>query len=53
MEEFGTDLENDPLADHEEINSFLTEQGRLKRLPDVYEHLARRRDEKEAELKKI
>ena len=53
MEGLGTDLANDPIADHEEINSFLTEQGQLKRLSDVYEHLVRRRDEKEAELKNL
>ena len=53
MEEFFADLANDPIADHEEINTFLTEQGQLKRLSDVYEHLVRRRDEKEAELKNL
>ena len=53
MEEFFADLANDPVADHEEINTFLTEQGQLKRLSDVYEHLVRRRDEKEAELKSL
>ena len=49
----GTDLVNDPIADNEEIHSFLTEQGQLKRLSDVYEHLVRRRDENEAELKNL
>ena len=53
MEGLGLDLANDPIADHEEINTFLTEQGQLKRLSDVYEHLVRRRDEKEAELKNL
>ena len=48
-----TDWEMDPIADHEEINSFLTDQGQLKILSDVYEHLVRRRDEKEAELKNL
>ena len=47
MEGLGTDLANDPFADNEEIRNFLTEQGQLKRLSDVYEHLVRRRDEKE------
>ena len=53
MEGLGVDLANDPVANHEEINTFLTEQGQLKRLSDVYEHLVRRRDEKEAELKNL
>ena len=53
MEGLGLDLANDPIADHEEISTFLTEQGQLKRLSDVYEHLVRRRDEKEAELKNL
>ena len=35
MEEFFADLANDPIANHEEINSFLTEQGQLRRLSDV------------------
>ena len=56
MEGLGTDLSNwemEYIADHEEINSFLTEQGQLKRLSDVYEHLVSKRDEKEAELKNL
>ena len=53
MEVLGVDLANDPIADHEEINTFLTEQGQLKRLYDVYEHLVKRRDEKEAELENL
>ena len=53
MDDFSNDLVNDPIADHEEINTFLTEQGQLKRLSDVYEHLVRRRDEKETELKNL
>ena len=53
MEGLGLDLANDPIADHEEISTFLTEQGQLKRLSDVYEHLVKRRDEKEAELKNL
>ena len=53
MEGLGTDLANDPIADNEEIHSFLTKQGQLKRLSDVYEHLVRRRDEQEAELKNL
>ena len=53
MEELSTELVNDPIADHEEINSFLTAQGQLKRLSDVYKHLVKRRDEKEAELKNL
>ena len=52
IKEFFAYLANDPVADHEEINTFLTEQGQLRRLSDVYEHLVRRRDGKEAELKK-
>ena len=52
-EELSTELANDPIADHEEIHSFLTAQGQLKRLSDVYEHLVKRRDEKEAELKNL
>ena len=46
MDEFFADLANDPVADHEEINTFLTEQGQLKRLSDVYEHLVKRRMKK-------
>ena len=53
MEGLGLDLANDPIADHEEISTFLTEQGQLKKLADVYKHLVRRRDEKEAELKNL
>ena len=53
MEGLGLDLANDPIADHEEISTFLNEQGQLKRLSDVYEHLVRRRDEKETELKNL
>ena len=53
MDDFSNDFVNDPIADHEEINTFLTEQGQLKRLSDVYEHLVRRRDEKETELKNL
>ena len=53
MEILSADLENDPKADHEEINTFLTAQGQLKRLSDVYEHLVKRRNEKEAELKNL
>ena len=53
IEDLGTDLENDPIAKHEEINTFLNEQGQLKRLANVYEHLVKRRDEKEAELKNL
>ena len=53
MEGLGVDLANVPIAKHEEINTFLTEQGQLKRLSDVYEHLVRRRDEKETELKNL
>ena len=53
MEDLGTDLANVPIAKHEEINTFLNEQGQLKRLSDVYEHLVKRRDEKEAELKNL
>ena len=53
MEVLGVDLANDPIADHEEINTFLTEQGQLKKLADVYKHLVKRRDEKEAELKNL
>ena len=53
MEGLGVDLANVPIADYEEINTFLTEQGQLKRLSDVYEHLVKRRDEKEAELKNL
>ena len=53
IEDLGTDLANVPIAKHEEINTFLTEQGQLKRLSDVYEHLVKRRDEKEAELKNL
>ena len=53
MEGLGVDLTNVPIAKHEEINTFLTEQGQLKRLSDVYEHLVSRRDEKEAELKNL
>ena len=53
MEGLGVDLANVPIAKHEEINTFLTEQGQLKRLSDVYEHLVSRRDEKEAELKNL
>ena len=45
-----TDLEKECIANREanreEINTFLTEQGQLKRLSDVYEHLVRIRDEK-------
>ena len=52
MEGLGTDLTNDPIADNEEIHSFLTEQGQLKRLSDVYEHLVRRRNEKRSRTKK-
>ena len=53
IEGLGADLANVPIAKHEEINTFLTEQGQLKRLSDVYEHLVRRRDEKETELKNL
>ena len=53
MEGLGVDLANVPIAKHKEINTFLTEQGQLKRLSDVYEHLVSRRDEKEAELKNL
>ena len=53
MEGLGADLANDPIPDHEEIRNFLNEQGQLKRLSDVYEHLVRRRDEKETELKNL
>ena len=53
IEDLGTDLANVPIAKHEEINTFLTEQGQLKRLSDVYDHLVKRRDEKEAELKNL
>ena len=53
MEGLGVDLANVPIAKHEEINTFLTEQGQLKRLSDVYEHLVKRRDEKETELKNL
>ena len=53
IEDLGTDLANVPIAKHEEINTFLTEQGQLKRLSDVYEHLVKRRDEKETELKNL
>ena len=53
MEGLGVDLANVPIAKHEEINTFLTEQGQLKRLSDVYEHLVSRRDEKETELKNL
>ena len=53
LDEFSNVLKNDPIADHEEMNSFLTAQGQLKRLSDVYEHLVKRRDEKEAELKNL
>ena len=53
MDDFSNDLVNDPIADHEEISTFLTEQGQLKGLSDVFEHLVRRRDEKEAELKNL
>ena len=52
-----TDLEKESIdnreANHEEINTFLTEQEQLKRLSDVYENLVRIRDEKEAELKNL
>ena len=53
LDDFSNFLVNDPIADDEEINSFLTAQGQLKRLSDVYEHLVKRRDEKEAELKNL
>ena len=53
IEGLGVDLANVPIVDNEEIRAFLTEQGQLKRLSDVYEHLVRRRDEKEAELKNL
>ena len=53
IEGLGADLANVPIAKHEEINTFLTEQGQLKRLSDVYEHLVKRRDEKETELKNL
>ena len=53
IEDLGTDLANVPIAKHEEINTFLNEQGQLKRLSDVYEHLVKRRDEKEVELKNL
>ena len=53
IEDLGVDLENAPIAKHEEINTFLNEQGQLKRLSDIYEHLVRRRDEKETELKNL
>ena len=53
LDDFSNDLVKDPIADHEEINTFLTEQGQLKRLSDVYEHLVKRRDEKETELKNL
>ena len=46
-------MPNDTIADHEEINTFLTEKGQLKRLSDVYEHLVKRRNEKEKELKNL
>ena len=52
-----TDLEKEfidnPEANREEINTFLTEQEQLKRLSDVYEHLVSKRDEKEIELKNL
>ena len=51
--ELATELENYPKADHEEINTFLTAQGQLKRQSDVYEHLVSKRDEKEIELKNL
>ena len=53
LDDFSNDLVNDPIADHEEISTFLTEQGQLKGLSDVFEHLVRRRDEKETELKNL
>ena len=46
-------MTNAPIAKHEEINTFFNEQGQLKRLSDVYEHLVKRRDEKETELKNL
>ena len=52
-EELSTELQNDPKANHEEIKSFLTVQGQLKRQSDVYEHLVSKRDEKEVELKNL
>ena len=53
IEDLGTDLTNAPIAKHEEINTFLNEQGQLKRMSDIYEHLVKRRDEKEVELKNL
>ena len=41
LDDFSNDLVNDPIANHEEINTFLNEKGQLKRLSDVYEHLVR------------
>ena len=35
LDDFSNVLVNDSIADHEEINSFLTAQGQLKRLSDV------------------
>ena len=51
--ELTSELKIDPIADHEEINTFLTEKGQLKRLSDIYEHLVKRRNEKEAKQKNL
>ena len=53
LDDFSNVLPNDTIADNEEINTFLTEKGQLKRLSDVYEHLVKRRNEKEKELKNL
>ena len=46
-------MTNDPIANQEEVQKFKTEQIQLKRLSDDDEHLVRKRDEKEAELKNL
>ena len=53
LNDFSDVLPNDTIPDHEEITTFLDEKGQLKRLSDVYEHLVKRRNEKEVELKNL
>ena len=57
VKEVNTELEKEsianPEANREEVRSFSTEQEQLERLSDVYEHLVKRRNEKEVELKNL
>ena len=53
MQGLATDLENDPIANQEEIRYFLAEQGQLKKLTSTFEQLVRSRNEKETELQQL